>query len=238
MPTPEPLLFSDLPIAEEEQDIDTEVESEPESLLDLGGGFQVPQGLPRSQQKHFTLRELMILLDTPNGIDLNPEYQRDFVWNEERQTGLIDSLFRGQHIQGIIFNRRSDTVLGIRTEVLVCIDGKQRLTSVQRFTQGHIPCFDGHGKKWWFKQLEGSAKGRKYLPQEVKNHFWKKKLLCDTYVGMTDDQEHDTFERVQRGNPLTPAEKSQAKKGDWQQLARTFQADFPLVMGCKQTGFS
>lgn len=54
---------------------------------------------------------------------------------------------------------------------------------------------------------------------------------------MTDDQEHELFERVQRGNPLTHAEKSQAKKGEWQQLARSFQEDFLRVSNCK-FGFS
>lgn len=250
---PEAILFSDIPpsrppttdLASNENRLTLPDDSDSDSSgdegepvtatpLHLGGGFHVRQGLPRSRQKHFTLRELMILLDTPNGIDLNPEYQRGFVWSDERQIGLIDSLFTGWHIPGIIFNKRVNTVLGVRNEIMVCIDGKQRLTSVQRFTQGLIPCLDANGKKWWFQQNEATTtRGRKYLSQQAKDQFWGKKLLCDIYVGMTDEQEHELFERVQRGNPLTPAEKCQAKRGPWQQLARAFHTDYPWAMNCK-----
>lgn len=166
-------------------------------------------------------------LDKPDGIDLSPAYQRDFVWREERQIGLIDSIFTGWHIPSLIFNKRVDS------NVLVCIDGKQRLTSVQRFTQGLIPCLDAHGKKWWFMQNGDTTKGRKYLPQKVKDLLWRKTFLCDEYSGMTDSQEHELFERVQRGNPLTPAEKSRAQKGDWHDLARVFEDSLPGVVACK-----
>jgi hypothetical protein len=31
---------------------------------------------------------------------------------------------------------------------MVCVDGKQRLSSVQAFVQGLIPCHDHRGDKW------------------------------------------------------------------------------------------
>lgn len=201
------------------------------------GGFQVSRALPRYDEKKHTIRDLMILLDTPNGIDLSPVYQRDFVWNEEKQVGLIDSLFQGYYIPGLIFNKRMELIFGsIRKESLVCIDGKQRLTSIKRFTEGIIPCHDRRGVKWYFMQSgDKTVKGRKYLPLAAKAEFWSKPLLSYEYVGMTDDQEHNLFERVQRGNPLTSAEKAQATKGEWQDLARTFQKDYLQVANRKCT---
>lgn len=49
---------------------------------------------------------------------------------------------------------------------------------------------------------------------------------------MTDKQEHELFERVQRGNPLTPAEKAQARKGPWTELARVFEQDYQRAVKC------
>lgn len=73
--------------------------------------------------------------------------QRDVVWPETKQTGLIDSVFHNFYIPPIIFceqnsvcSRRSLrclSVIGVRseedgTEKRTCIDGKQRLTSIHR----------------------------------------------------------------------------------------------------------
>lgn len=141
-----------------------------DSLFHNLGGFAVSRALPRYDEKRCTLRDLMVLLDTPGGIDLDSPYQRGFVWNEERQIGVIGSLFQGYYVPGLIFNRRVETIFGnIRKETMVCIDGKQRLTSVKRFTEGLFPCHDRHGQKWWFRQSgENPIKGRKYLPQSAK----------------------------------------------------------------------
>ena len=223
--------------AEVVEDSDSSSDDDAEAIEDLGG-FEISRALPRYDEKKYNLRDLMILLNTPEGIDLDPVYQRGVVWNEENQIGLIDSLYQGYYVPGLIFNKRIQTIFGsIRKETMVCIDGKQRLTSVKRFTEGLIPCHDRHGRKWYFREATESGtksvRGRRYLPQAAQAEFWKKSFLCYEYVAMTDDQEHELFERVQRGNPLTPAEKSQAKKGDWQNLAKSFQKDFLRVANCK-----
>ncbi|KAJ7792708.1 hypothetical protein B0H14DRAFT_2526098, partial [Mycena olivaceomarginata] len=36
-------------------------------------------------------------------IDLNPEYQREVVWPESKQIGIIDSILRNFHIPPVIF---------------------------------------------------------------------------------------------------------------------------------------
>lgn len=116
---------------------------------------------------------------------------------------------------------------------MVCIDGKQRLTSVKHFTEGRFPCRDRHGKPWYFRRPmdgEKEVRGRNYLPRAAQAALWNKTFLCYEYVGMTEEQEHELFERVQRGNPLTTAEKSQAKKGPWQDFARAFEQDYLRVM--------
>lgn len=55
------------------------------------------------------------------------------MWPEAKQIGLIDSIFRNFYIPPIIFamekNEEGD-------ESRVCVDGKQRLTSISKFMDG------------------------------------------------------------------------------------------------------
>lgn len=61
------------------------------------------------------------------GTDVNPDYQRGYVWSEEDETRLIDALFAGRDIGKFVFIKypypRNDDVL----------DGKQRLNTIVRF---------------------------------------------------------------------------------------------------------
>ncbi|KAG7439442.1 uncharacterized protein BT62DRAFT_1081595 [Guyanagaster necrorhizus] len=71
-----------------------------------------------------------------NDINLDPEYQRDVVWTQQKQTGLVDSVLRNFYIPPIIF---AVNTFDDGTETKTCIDGKQRLTSIHRFMEGLIP---------------------------------------------------------------------------------------------------
>lgn len=70
---------------------------------------------------------------------LDPEYQRDVVWDEARSSGLIASVLQGYFIPPIIFNVNTEIDIGAhgmsRTErhYRICVDGKQRLTSIGKF---------------------------------------------------------------------------------------------------------
>lgn len=65
------------------------------------------------------------------GVDMNPEYQRDYVWDEENKIALIDSMFKGIDIGKFVFIVKDyDTVNEPLFEVL---DGKQRMTTILDF---------------------------------------------------------------------------------------------------------
>ncbi|KAK7696417.1 hypothetical protein QCA50_001074 [Cerrena zonata] len=167
-------------------------------------------------------------------IDLEPEYQRGVVWPDSKQSYLIDSLFRNYYIPPVIFavTRTSD---GIETRV--CIDGKQRLTSILRFMEGKIPLYYGarpftnyflltdkdshNGDKLWFKQPSGPRKP--ILPRQYMMQFENKQIPCVEYDTLSDDQEREIFQRVQLGVALTAAERMQALIGPYPELARDVQ---------------
>jgi hypothetical protein len=62
-------------------------------------------------------------------------------------SGLIDSLIEEYYIPPIIFNLE---LAGDQIVRRVCVDGKQRLSSVHAFMEGKIPCHDKSGKPWSF----------------------------------------------------------------------------------------
>lgn len=61
------------------------------------------------------------------GVDFEPEYQRDYVWNLEDKISLIDSIFNGIDIGKFVFIKR-----GILDPYEI-LDGKQRITALKDF---------------------------------------------------------------------------------------------------------
>ncbi|KAK0190164.1 hypothetical protein F5146DRAFT_1225077 [Armillaria mellea] len=138
-------------------------------------------------------------------LDLEPEYQRDVVWNDAKQSQLIDSLIHNYYIPPLIF---AVSVMPNGEEKRTCIDGKQRLSSIQRFTDGRIMHKDSVTQgKFWYISRAGRTRFRTVLPQQLKSRFSNTQITCVEYDYLTQDQEREIFRRVQLGVALTPAER-------------------------------
>jgi Protein of unknown function DUF262 len=70
------------------------------------------------------------------GIDLNPVYQRDFVWNHEDNLSLINSVFNNIDIGKFVFVHKPFKSGDTSYEIL---DGKQRLNALLHFYQNEYP---------------------------------------------------------------------------------------------------
>ncbi|TBU56099.1 hypothetical protein BD310DRAFT_932136 [Dichomitus squalens] len=159
-----------------------------------------------------------------NTIDLDPEYQRDIVWGEAKQSGLIDSILRNFYIPPVIF---AVTHNEDGTQRRTCIDGKQRLTSIQRFMDGKVAHKDiDNGKKYWYKKIDNES--RALISKPLRQTFANKQITCIEYDGLTEDQEREIFQRVQLGVALTTAERLQAIPGPRPALIREVQS---IVLG-------
>lgn len=64
-------------------------------------------------------------------LELNPTYQRDFVWSNADSQMLIESILRGIPLPSIILARVSSS------QRFQIVDGKQRLTAILRFMGAH-----------------------------------------------------------------------------------------------------
>ena len=90
-------------------------------------------------------------------LELNPDFQRGHVWNEDQQIRFIESLIRGSAPVNIKFNcvnwgnnNSSEEEAGMNPNSIFCIDGLQRLTAMRRFAAGEIKVFD----KYYINDLD------------------------------------------------------------------------------------
>ncbi|KAE9379996.1 hypothetical protein N431DRAFT_323306 [Stipitochalara longipes BDJ] len=173
-------------------------------------------------------------------IVLDPDYQRDVVWDEGRGALLITSILMGYFIPPIIFNVRK-TVIKVEGQekekyTRTTVDGKQRLSSIWKFMSGQIGFFDTNTpqRKWYYCHpiVNGRevASGRNILPRAVKEFFQNQFFCCYEYEELSLDTEETMFQLVQRGIALTPAEKMRAMSTEWAAFAKQYEDDYVLIV--------
>ncbi|EKK9972218.1 DUF262 domain-containing protein [Vibrio parahaemolyticus] len=79
----------------------------------------------RITTKHFSLREVVDQI-SDGDIDLSPDFQRDYVWNERQKTRLVESVLLGIPLPAFYFNQETDGSYQI-------VDGVQRLSTIAAF---------------------------------------------------------------------------------------------------------
>jgi hypothetical protein len=197
--------------AAQEKDLD-ELEDDYQSDDDDPNVFKVRDALMPPSAMSYSAQELQKYIHE-GFIDLNPIYQRDVVWSETKQIGLIDSIFRNFYIPPVIFAVTKDDE---GEPVRICVDGKQRLTSIQKFLDGLIPHRDARTKKsYWFVRSDKQKSTRLEIPEEWKRRFSETRITCVEYHNLTPEIEREIFQRVQLGMQLTAAEKLQAISSPW-----------------------
>ncbi|KAJ3576662.1 hypothetical protein NP233_g282 [Leucocoprinus birnbaumii] len=155
---------------------------------DKAGGYQIKDALKALRATTYTAQALFDQI-VSGDIDLDPECQRDVVWPEAKQVSLIDSIFRNFYIPPVIF---AVSTHDDGSEHRICIDGKQCLTSINRFMLGLVYYRDrSTGEKLWYKDSSTTSrsKSRSLLPEKYRRLFSNKQI------------------HVQLGMALTPTEK-------------------------------
>jgi uncharacterized protein with ParB-like and HNH nuclease domain len=63
---------------------------------------------------------------------------------------LANDRIENYYIPPIILNKKwsAGTDGSTPRDTLVCVDGKQRLSSIRAFVKGMIPCHDHEGERW------------------------------------------------------------------------------------------
>ncbi|KAL1744747.1 hypothetical protein HDZ31DRAFT_63808 [Schizophyllum fasciatum] len=153
-------------------------------------------------------------------INLNAEYQRDVVWTQDKQSSLIDSIMHNIHIPPLIFSMKDGS------DDMICMDGKQRITSIQRFMDGEIPLKDSRsGKRYWYcGNPKTKTSTRLQIDEDSKERFERTQIVLVYYDNISVQQEREIFGRVQNGVALTPAERMRAINTDAADVVRAAEA--------------
>lgn len=82
------------------------------------------------ENKPFSLRQVLDLINSGD-IELNPNFQRNFIWDNTRQSRLIESILLGLPLPSIYLSQYNDGRLTV-------VDGLQRLTTIKRFLENKL----------------------------------------------------------------------------------------------------
>lgn len=127
-------------------------------------------------------------------LQLNPNFQRGYVWTEEQQIKYIEYLLRGGKAANVIyFNQPSwQGAAGTDYNDFVCVDGLQRLTAVLRFMNNEIKVFGNY-----YKEFEDK------LPFDVElifniNNLKTEKEVLQWYIDMNTGGTPHTDKEIER----------------------------------------
>lgn len=106
----------------------------------------IPQ-MPRASYRvnHFinSIPETIEKYKKDHDFDLDPPFQRGYVWTLEQKIAYLEYLFRGGESGMNIYLNHSNWMNFRKGGRLVLVDGKQRLNAVTEFLEDKVPVFSG-----------------------------------------------------------------------------------------------
>ncbi|KAF5873109.1 uncharacterized protein Bfra_008386 [Botrytis fragariae] len=151
---------------------------------------------------------------------------------------VVDGIFHSPIVLNVqtIINKLKDGRKEVK-HMRICVDGKQRLTSLFKFMSGEIGFFDNSHppKKWYYchpttNGVLTPSSNRNICPDGLKKFFDDKVFCCYEYDHLTQETEETMFQLVQRGIALSPAEKMRAMSTEWARFTRIYEDDYAMVI--------
>lgn len=142
--------------------------------------------------------------------------QRGYVWDIERKSLLIHSIFAGFPIPPIYVQQNQEDEETITYDVL---DGKQRLLTIIGFMNDEFALDELDTFKFFNKitkteeMIDISNKQFSELPKELQKHLENSSLMMVMINGSEDDVS-EMFYRLNNGKPLSAIEHSRVKAKD------------------------
>lgn len=135
-------------------------------------------------------------------LELNPDFQRGHVWNEEQQIKFIEFiLMDGNSGREIYFNHPGwqDDYRG----TMQLVDGLQRVTAIRKFMNDELPIFGGYT----LSQIENLKMADHRMSMSIHvNSLQTRKEVLEWYIFMNSGIAH-TKEEIDRVKGLIEDEK-------------------------------
>lgn len=140
-------------------------------------------------------------------IDASPYYQRNYVWDKDKATYLIESLLMGTEIPPLVFYESSSGI-----EI---IDGKQRFESIKRFQEGNL----GLSARGLYNLKSLAKKTFPEIPKDLKENFFDTKIRIVKYSVIDENKfseknqdllKKELFRRYNSG--ITPLKRVEVEK--------------------------
>lgn len=142
--------------------------------------------------------------DSQEVTDYKPSYQRNYVWDDEKATYFIESIFLGTEIPPLVYFK-TITDEAIKNEI---IDGRQRYQTILRFVQGDLRLKKnglqrlGEVKEIVGKTFDELPDTYKTLFQETRIRIIEIRFLTDHTPEEEDALKKEIFQRYNSG--ITP----------------------------------
>lgn len=94
------------------------------------GGFNYNIRDVYVENRYFSIKQLEFLMEEGD-IELSPDFQRNFVWNPDRQSLLIESILMGLPLPPLYLSQYDDGSLTV-------VDGQQRLSAIRKFLRNEL----------------------------------------------------------------------------------------------------
>ena len=131
-----------------------------------------------------------------DGLELDPDFQRGHVWNDEKRIAFVEFCLRGgQSSRTLYFNHPNWQ--GSYIGQMVLVDGKQRLEAVRRFVRNELPIFGGNYLKDFDDPKRLLRTSGAHLIFAVNNLKTRKELL-QWYIDLNDGGVVHTKEEIER----------------------------------------
>ena len=134
-----------------------------------------------------------------NPLNLNPIWQREVVWPEEKQSLFINSIFNNIIPINVIFSNDVDT-----GECTV-VDGKQRVTSIVNFRDNKIPLHHD-GKKIYYSVIPEKSENTQKMTKQQQIDFNNVIVPIARYEKLSYSSLTELFARIQNGMKLSDGE--------------------------------
>ncbi|MBA7533985.1 hypothetical protein ES705_26231 [subsurface metagenome] len=139
--------------------------------------------------RELTIEKLVNIIDQKK-VDLNPEYQRNFIWSPRDQSDLIDTILKKYPIPNFFMYEDSE-------EAFEMVDGQQRSKTIFRFVKGLIQSSKDSGKLN-FTDCDQEGILNYKLPFVIMRELDSKDSLKDFYVLINKKGKHLNIPEVNK----------------------------------------